>query len=158
VHRPAAVTAAPDPQEEFLAYTRSLFLQTPRPRGSATVDGIWDAATARKFRVDATTAVAASGRGSRGRRDGKRKAAAMEEAGSSKALAAGAAAQETPVASAAPMAPVARGGGDAVSGWGPLCGLEDDERALSYLHAEHRDDLETAKLAVMVNADQGYGE
>ena len=181
VHRPqrrAAKDPAPaagfNPQEDFLTYTRNIFLQTPRPRSSTTVDGIWDEVTARKFRADetvaATTTRTPSGRGNRGKGSNKRKAATMEEGGSLPSSAASSLAKSVPScevlndlcslrrAPALAGEPPAQDGGDAASGRGPLCGMEDDERALHYLHVTHRGDLDKAKLFLIVNADQGYGE
>lgn len=40
----------------------------------------------------------------------------------------------------------------------PLCGLEDDERMLSFLQSNHRGDFQRAKLSAMVNVDRGYGK
>lgn len=40
----------------------------------------------------------------------------------------------------------------------PLCGLEDDEHMLSFLHSSHKGDLQRAKLSTIVNIDRGYGK
>eukprot|EP00956_Cyclotella_meneghiniana_P013407 scaffold19360_cov59-Cyclotella_meneghiniana.AAC.5 len=40
----------------------------------------------------------------------------------------------------------------------PLCGLEEDERMLSFLQSSHRGDFSRAKLSAMVNIDRGYGK
>lgn len=40
----------------------------------------------------------------------------------------------------------------------PLCGLEDDERMLSFLQSEHRGNFQRAKLSTIVSIDRGYGE
>jgi hypothetical protein len=40
----------------------------------------------------------------------------------------------------------------------PLCGLEDDERMLSFLQSTHKGDFHRAKLTAMVGIDRGYGK
>ena len=159
--------AAVDKHEEFLTFTRNVFLQTPRPQSETSIDKLWDSGTVKKFTATATPAAPAeksSGRG-RGR---KRKAAAAGEDGESivgnkpnppiKS--------EEPDNQASSMnvstndqseTKMAQQGQEASEVY-PLCGLEDDEYALSYLQANYHGDSQTAKLSILVNSDKGYGK
>ncbi|KAL7542987.1 hypothetical protein ACHAXR_013288 [Thalassiosira sp. AJA248-18] len=168
-----------DQQDDFLSFTRNVFLQTPRSHSEMSIDDIWDDATAKKFKVDAPAVSEKSGRGGRGR---KRKAAVVALSVDN-----GLEDDESLIGSA-PSSPMKSMAEDAAVGDKdnkesaamdvehslteaetksardedctesfPLCGLEDDEQALSYLQANYHGDSHKAKLSIMVNSDRGYG-
>ncbi|KAL7552739.1 hypothetical protein ACHAWF_015978, partial [Thalassiosira exigua] len=173
---PSAPSRDRDPtQDAYLTFSRNLFLQTPRPLAPTAIDRIWDAATARKFAVAAPIAPERSARGGRAR--GKRKASSMsldeatDDDGSlrgsvppspAKSAVEGAAATKAPVSEVErsltqaqeKLAQCHEPSGEPSL---PLCGLEDDERALSYLQVNHHGHIPKAELSIMANSDLGYG-
>ena len=138
-------------QEDYLTYTRNLYLQTPRLHNEMNIDKIWDEETAKKYKVDEVPEAKASSSKKGGK---KRKAAAVESSNS------------IPVYSGKPAgaAPSSMDIDQSKNNEGeeekellPLCGLEDDEQALSYLQANYHGDSEKAKLSIMVDSDRGNG-
>jgi len=166
-----------DDHEDYLTYTRNLYLQTPRPRSDLNIDEIWDTATAKKFKVETPAPTVKSGRGGRGKVR-KRKAAAaalsmdMEDDGSAVGNTPSSSAKSFPEDGPAicdksgtamsveqsldSLAEAAKSAQD--QELLPLCGLEADEQALSYLQANHHGDMEKAKLSIMIKSDRGYGK
>jgi hypothetical protein len=164
IHRPImwteTVTAERpvlDTQEEFLTFSRNMFLQTPRPSGGIDIDSIWDDEAERMFAVRADV-------GQEKRRTKRKAAASVDGSVDDESIRSGG-------------EPLERKNGDCEmegaaveeverepcakleqSSMLPLCGLEDDEHMLSYLQASHRGDYQKAKLDTMVNVDRGYGE
>jgi hypothetical protein len=176
VHRPVAYIrkAAPAPvsgahhhdlHDDYLTFTRNIFLQTPQPRGELSIDQIWDDAAEKKFGQVALTA--SSSVSAAGKKKGRKRKAEEDNGGN------------------APTPPIKTededvdGGGDNIEAKPaagetllnqpqqqeqeheetllPMCGLEDDERMLSFLQANHGGDIEKAKFSIMVNSDRGYG-
>jgi len=156
-----------DEQDDFLTFTRNVFLQTPRPKSEMSIDEIWDDATAKKFKVLAPATTSEKGRGSKGR-GSKRKAAAaalyVDSALDDDESLLGSA-PSSPMKSSSSMdieqslneANAKLAQDEDTSEQFPLCGLEADEQALSYLQANYHGDLQKAKLSIMVNSDRGYG-
>lgn len=162
-----------DEQEDYLTYTRNLFLQTPRAQSEMNIDKIWDDDTAKKYKVEETAPIK-NGRGGKGK---KRKANDVEssvevdgssEIGSSASLksmsgvdnsaaAEGAKAQDTSTAMDVDTNLAESKQDDESETLFPLCGLEDDEQALSYLQANYHGDSQKAKLSIMVHSDRGNG-
>ena len=155
-------------QEDFLTYTRNIYLQTPRPHSELSIDEIWDDATAQKFKVDVP---AVSKKGGRGKgRGNKRKAAVAElavveeqnQSGKQEEDVIGVKSEQ--VSSAMDVEqPLEQDGEKSAQDQDssdvlPFCGLEADEQALYYLQANYHGDLKKAKLSIMVNSDRGYGE
>ncbi|KAL3801540.1 hypothetical protein HJC23_000978 [Cyclotella cryptica] len=156
--------AAPplDQQEEFLTFSRNMFLQTPRPVGDFNFDDIWDSDAERTFggRPDASS----SGQQQHKKKSSKRKATSVDgsmddcESLRSSAPSSSAVGCEseglTSCDHAATKSCTESGSTTSIL---PLCGLEDDEHMLLFLQATHRGDFQKAKLAAMVNVDRGYG-
>jgi hypothetical protein len=147
-----------DLHDDYLTFTRNIFLQTPRPRGEMSIDEIWDDDTEKKF--GGVLLPSEKKKGSR-----KRKLATTDET------------KEGEDGSTSPIPPdntkmASSTEGDQVTAAAttiqsqqhskpsmlPLCGLEDDERMLSFLQANHGGDSDRAKFSIMVNSDRGYGE
>jgi hypothetical protein len=178
-------STAMDDHEEFLTFTRNVFLQTPRPHSKISIDEIWDDTTAEKYKVEAPPESERSDRGANKPRGNKRKAAAAS-------LTNDVAVENDELLSSAPSTPkmsmqtgeiavgidvsektcsmdvglsineaegkVPQDSSGASTKHLPLCGLEDDEQALSYLHTNSHSDPRIAKLSIMVNLDRGYGK
>lgn len=182
IHRPAdrnaavaAAAAAPNNvHDDYLTFTRNLFLQTPQPSGDMTIDQIWDDAAEQKFGgVTLATAATTAGKRKGGR---KRKAEEQQEgdvdvSSTSPIPPPMKTERDTPIGSdglvdAKPSAAAAVGEemslnhsqpNSSSTTMLPMCGLEDDERMLSFLQANHGGDLEKAKFSIMVNSDRGHG-
>jgi hypothetical protein len=181
---PPHTTTAMDDHEDFLTFTRNVFLQTPRPHCKISIDDIWDDATVEKFKVESPPASDRSDRGAGRGRGNKRKAAvasltndvAVEDekllgsalsspnmsvqvgeidAGVYMSEKASSIDVEQSVNQAEAKLAQDRG---ATSELLPLCGLEDDEQALSYLHTKCHGDPQIAKLSIMVDFDRRYGK
>ena len=156
-----------DEHDDFLTYTRNLFLQTPRPQNEMNIDKIWDDETAAKFKVEEVHVPAKSEKGKgRGK---KRKASAVEENSSNddNNVASTSVSTKSDGGDSKPMCissmdidepkNIAKHISDETEAIYPLCGLEDDEQALSYLRANYHGDPHKAKLSIMVNSDRGHG-
>lgn len=181
---PPHTTTAMYDHEDFLTFTRNVFLQTPRPHCKVSIDEFWDDATVEKYKVDAPPAPDRSDRGAGRGRGNKRKAAVAS-------LTNDIAAEDEELLGSAPYSPkksmqvgeidagvdmseeassidveqsVNEAEAKLVQDRGtatdllPLCGLEDDEQALSYLHTTCHGDPQIAKLSIMVDSDRGYGK
>jgi hypothetical protein len=124
-----------------------------------TIDEIWDDATEKKF--GGVVLPSEKKKGSR-----KRKLAAdeeVEDGGTSippdKMKMASSVEGDPPAAAAAATeTSTIQSQQHSKSSMLPLCGLEDDERMLSFLQANHGGDSDRAKFSIMVNSDRGYGE
>lgn len=161
-----------DDLDDFLIFSRNIFLQTPRPHGDLSIDDIWDDVTAKKFEVEVLPTGADKTGGGRGRGN-KRKLAdsvvdddeamlgsTLDDVGNGdKPLSV----SEIDDQLSNPVkAMLAQDPGpslpESTSKHLPLCGMEDDEQALAYLHANHHGDSQRAKFSIMVNYDRGYGK
>ena len=156
-----ADTEAPtDRHDDYLLYTRNIFLQTPQPRGEMTIDQIWDDAAQKKFGSMTLTSSSLTGK-KKGR---KRKADENDGDDGSKCksptppphdVEGGSDGMDVkPSASAEPLLTQPQKPKPTMM---PMCGLEDDERMLSFLQAKHGGDMEKAKFSIMVNSDRGHG-
>jgi len=137
-------------QEDYLTYTRNLYLQTPRLHNEMNIDKIWDEETAKKYKVDEVPEAKTSSSKKGGK---KRKAAAVENSNSIPASSSKS--DDTP--SSMDIDQSKNNEGEEEKELLPLCGLEDDEQALSYLQANYHGDSEKAKLSIMVDSDRGNG-
>lgn len=152
-----------DQQEEFLTFSRNMFLQTPRPVGDYSIDEIWDSDAERTFggRLD----ISASGQQQHKKKSLKRKVTSVD----------GSADDCDSTRSSVPSSSAFGCESDGLptveddvtnsctetgknTSMLPLCGLEDDEHMLLFLQATHRGDFQKAKLSAMVNIDRGYGK
>ena len=169
LHHPPHVTM--DELDEFLIFSRNIFLQAPRPNNEiVSIDDIWDNATAKKFEVEAPlggTDTSHDKTGSRGGRGNKRKAldsSTVDDDGShidtavGDILGVGDYLNDGQPTNAGTKTMLAQDLGLPPSEQLPLCGMEDDEQALAYLHANHHGDSQRAKLSIMVHYDRGYGK
>lgn len=169
---PTTTTTTMDEHDNFLIFTRNFFLQTPRPEGSLFIDDIWDDATAAKFKVQDPPTTSERSDKDTGKRPYKRKASSMASAENNitpstttKKVVKTAGeyvlektySTEKIVSSKIEEAKLAAQDKATPTDHLPLCGLEDDELALSYLTANFRGDSQKAKLSIMVHSDRGNG-
>ncbi len=180
----ASAAAAPNVHDDYLTFTRNLFLQTPQPRGEMTIDQIWDDAAEHKFGgVTLPLSSSSSSTATAGKKRGRKRKAQQQE---------GEQDGDDGISSSSPIPPLpmkteqetiigsdglvdakpsAAAAAETVLNQSqqqqqknssstmllPMCGLEDDERMLSFLQANHGGDLEKAKFSIMVNSDRGHG-
>ena len=147
----AAVGGAPDVHDEYLTFTRNMFLQTPQPRGEMTIDQIWDDATEKKF--GGMTLLPANA----GKKKGRKRKAEEDDNGSTSPLPPMKTEEDIGSDSLDAKPAAADQSHQTSSTMLPLCGLEDDERMLSFLQANHGGNLEKAKFSIMVKSDRGHG-
>ena len=169
---PTSTTLNLDEHDDFLTFTRNVFLQTPRPEGGLSIDDIWDDATSAKFKVLEQLTSERSDAKDTGKRPYKRKASSMasednDTPSTTKKVVKTAgeyvlektySTNSEKIVSSKMEAKVAQDKEATPTDHLPLCGLEDDELALSYLHANFRGDSQRAKLSIMVHSDRGNGK
>ena len=151
-----------DDLDDFLIFSRNIFLQTPRPNGEISIDDIWDNATAKKFEVKVPQGSEIYDKaGSKGRGN-KRKA--VDNAMDDDSSLAGIAVEDVGNSDLSDCqlptpgnAKLAQDPDVSSKEQLPLCGMEDDEQALAYLYANHHGDSQRAKFSTMVDYDRGYG-
>jgi hypothetical protein len=168
-----------DLHDDYLTFTRNMFLQTPRPSGQMSIDEIWDNVAQKRFGGAAAAAAASPATLSLAvlsteKKRGRKRKVVLENDVVEKDDNVGTVTSPTPPPSTKVMAieENATGFNDCIDEKPaaaemsietqsksilPLCGLEDDERMLSFLQANHGGDLEKAKFSILVNADRGYG-
>lgn len=156
IHKPSQSnhTSRLSQQDDFLLFSRNLFLQTPRPYVDFDIDEFWDSTAERVFSGEKSD----SGPKGKKKRATKRKASAVDESVDEDSIRSGSSfsrkksedGENRKMGSCNEQV-------DIDASMLPLCGLEDDDRMLSFLQSNHRGDSHRAKLSAMINMDRGYG-